>query len=56
MMFVFDLMWVQQCHKPPIFDGWNPTHKNVDKWGMNYDIAIPKLIPYVNNSLPIDPG
>ena len=30
------LMWVQQCHKPLIFDGWNPNHKNGDEWGMVY--------------------
>ena len=22
-----------QCHKPPVFDGWNPTHRNGDEWG-----------------------
>ena len=21
-------------NQPPIFDGWNPTHKNGDEWGM----------------------
>ena len=36
-------MWVQQCHKPSIFDGWNPTHKNGDELGMVHDIAIPTL-------------
>ena len=25
------------------FDGWNPTHKNCDEWGMVYGIAIPTL-------------
>ena len=23
-------------NKPPIFDGWNPTHENGDEWGMVY--------------------
>ena len=23
-----------------IFDGWNPSHKNGDDWGMVYGIAI----------------
>ena len=31
-------------HKPPIFDGWNPTHKNSEIWGMVYEIAIPTLL------------
>ena len=26
---------------PHQIDGWNPTHKNGDEWGMVYDIAIP---------------
>ena len=29
-LWMFMLMWVEQCHKLPIFDGWNPTHKNDD--------------------------
>ena len=34
--------WVWQCHKGTThqIDGWNPTHKNADEWGM---IAIPTL-------------
>ena len=43
------VMWVQQCQKPPIFDGWNPTHQNCDEWGMVYGIAMPTL--YQNGGL-----
>ena len=26
-------------------DGWNPTHKNGDEWGMVYGIAVPTSVP-----------
>ena len=33
----YQLMWVYQCHKTTHqIDGWNPTHKNGDEWGMVY--------------------
>ena len=25
-------MWVWKCYEPPIFDGWNPTHKLDAGW------------------------
>ena len=36
------LMWVcRNVINHPLFDGWNPSHKNGDDWGMVYGIAIP---------------
>ena len=36
MLYGFNV-GMSQCHKPPIFDGWNPTYENCDEWGMGYD-------------------
>jgi len=36
-------MAVKQCHKPPMTEnGWNPTYKNCDDWGVH--IVLPTLI------------
>ena len=35
------IMWVKQCHKPPMTgNGKNTIYKNGDDWGMAYGIVL----------------
>ena len=37
-----ELMWVKQCHKPPVTgNGKHPTYKNGDDWGMCLIFVLP---------------
>ena len=38
------LMWLKQCHKPPMTgNGNHSTYKIGDDWGMNYDCFLTTL-------------